>query len=143
MTWHIDCSYKGVRWSGMNGMTKRTLIINPDSTERTVMAAFLKGENFTVETGKGLVDAVQKISKGEFNCLIMDVDLPEMKGYEAIPILKKIDPDLKIIMTAKKNTKRLETKVREQDIFFYFIKSFSKEELILALKSALANKGGK
>jgi len=127
----------------MNGMTKRTLIINPDSTERTVMAAFLKGENFTVETGKGLVDAVQKISKGEFNCLIMDVDLPEMKGYEAIPILKKIDPDLKIIMTAKKNTKRLETKVREQDIFFYFIKSFSKEELILALKSALANKGGK
>lgn len=127
----------------MNGTAKRTLIINPDSTERTVMAAFLKSENFSVETGKGLVDAVQKISEGEFNCLIMDVDLPEMKGYEAVPLLKKIDPELKIIMTAKKNTKRLEKKVREQDIFFYFIKSFSKEELKLALDSALENKGGK
>ncbi len=34
-------------------------------------------------------------------------------------------------------------KVREQDIFFYFIKSFPKEELILALNSALKIKGGK
>lgn len=127
----------------MNGTEKRTLIINPDCTERTIMAAFLKSENFTIETGKGFVDAVQKISKGEFDCLIMDVDLPEMKGYQAVPVLKKIDRDLKIIMTAKKNTKHLERKVREQDIFFYFIKSFSKEELILALKSALKNKGGK
>lgn len=127
----------------MNGAVKRTLIINADSTERTVMAAFLKSENFSVETGKGLVDAVQKISEGEFDCLIMDVDLPEMKGYEAVSVLKKIDPALKIIITAKKNTKRLEKKVREQDIFFYFIKSFSKEELKLALNSALENKGGK
>jgi DNA-binding NarL/FixJ family response regulator len=63
----------------------------------------------------------------------MDVDLPEMKGYEAVSIIKNIAPDIKIIMTTKKNTKRLEAKVREQDIFFYFIKSFDKEELKLAI----------
>ncbi len=127
----------------MNRTKKRTLIINPDSTERMVMAAFLKSKNFSVKTGKGLVDAIQKISEGKFDCLIMDVDLPEMKGYEAVSVLKKICPELKIIMTAKKNTKSLEMKVREQDIFFYFIKSFPKEELILALNSALKIKGGK
>ena len=60
-----------------------------------------------------------------------------MKGYEAVAIIKKIDPHLKIILTSKENSKELETKVREQNIFFYFIKSFEKEELKLAIHNAL------
>jgi len=116
------------------------LIIDPNLTDRTVMATFLKSENFCVE---GLLDAVKKISEGSIDCLIMDVDLPEMKGYEAVPIIKKIEPGIRIIITARKNTKELEAKIREQDVFFYFIKSFKKEELKLALKSALNSIGGK
>jgi len=120
----------------MTDTEKRILIIDPDATDRAVMATFLKSENFYVETGKGLTDAIKKISEECINCLIMDVELPEMKGYEAVPILKKIDPKIKVIMTTKKNTKTLEAKVREQDIFFYFIKSFGKEELKLAINNA-------
>lgn len=120
----------------MNDIEKKILIIDPNTTERTIMATYLRSENFRVETGKGLRDAVKKISKGCFGCLIMDVKLPEMKGYEAVPILRKIDPNIKIVMTAKKNNKKLESKVREQDILFYFIKSFGKEELKLAINNA-------
>jgi len=115
---------------------KRILIIDPDEKERKNLANFLKKEKYYVETGKGLPDAVKKISEGCFNCLIMDVKLPEIKGYEAVPIIKNIDPIIKIIMTTKKNTKKLEAKVREQDIFFYFIKSFGKKELKLAINNA-------
>jgi DNA-binding NtrC family response regulator len=122
----------------MTDKEKRVLIIDPDITERTVMAAFLKGENFYVETGRGLKDAVNKIREGCFNCLVIDVDLPEIKGYDAVSILKSIDPKIKVIMTAKKNTKMLEAKVREQDIFFYFIKTFGKEELKLAINNAFS-----
>jgi two-component system phosphate regulon sensor histidine kinase PhoR len=127
----------------MKEMEKRILIIDPNCTERTVIAAFLRGENFNVETGRGLPDAIKKISISSYDCLIMDVNLPEMKGYEAVSIIKNIDPEIKIIMTTKKNTKKLEAKVREQDIFFYFIKSFGKDELKLAIQNAFFNKGGK
>ena len=101
------------------------------------MEAFLKREYYHVESGKGLPDAIKKLSEGCFDCLIMDVDLPEMKGYEAVSILKNIDPNIKVIMTTKKNTKRLEAKVREQDVFYYFIKSFGKHELEMAISNAL------
>jgi len=117
---------------------KRVLIIDSNIPERTVMATYLKNENFYVETGRGIKDAVKKISEGHFGCLIMDIDLPEMKGYEAVSILKSIDPQIKIIMTTKKNTKSLEAKVRKQEIFFYFIKSFDKEELKLAINNAFS-----
>jgi len=120
----------------MDDIEKKILIIDPNTTERTIIAAYLRSENFHVETGRGLKEAIEKISKGCFGCLIMDVKLPEMKGYEAVSILKRVDPKIKIIMTTKKNYKSLEAKVREQDIFFYFIKSFGKEELKLAINNA-------
>ncbi len=122
----------------MTAAEKRILIINPDSRDRKDLTIFLQKENFNVETGKGLPEAIKKVSERCFNCLIMDVNLPEMKGYEAVSIIKSIDPNIKIIMTTKKNTKRLEAKVREQDIFFYFIKPFGKEELKLAIHNAFS-----
>ena len=120
----------------MTNKEKRVIIIDPDFKEREKIAVLLKKENYFVETGKGLTEAIKKISEGGFSCLVMDVNLPEMKGYEAIPIIKNIEPKIKVIMTTKKNTKRLEAKVREQDIFFYFIKSFGREELKLAINNA-------
>jgi len=121
----------------MTDKEKRILIIDPDRKERQDLTAFLRKDDYYVESGKGLTEAIKKLSEGCFNCLIIDVDLPEMKGYEAVSILKNIDPDVKIIMTTRKNTKRLEAKVREQDIFFYFIKSFGNEELKMAIGNAL------
>lgn len=115
---------------------KRILVIDPNTKIRKDLETFLKNENYYVETGRGLTEAIKKISQGYFDCLILDVDLPEMKGYEAVSILKNLDPKIKIIMTTEKNTKHLEARVREQNIFFYFIKSFGKDELKLAIKNA-------
>lgn len=112
---------------------KKILIIDPHHDERTVMAAFLRGQDYQVETGDSLPEAIKKLSNGDFACLILDVDLPGMKGYEAVSILKNLNPHIKIIMTTQRNSKELEAKVREQDIFFYFIKSFGKDELSLAI----------
>ena len=79
--------------------------------------------------------AIKEFSINDFHCLILDVNIPEMKGYEAVSILKNINPDIKIIMTSNHNTKELEARVRSEDIFFYFIKSFGKEELRLAINN--------
>jgi DNA-binding NtrC family response regulator len=116
---------------------KRILIIDPDENDRNIMATFLRQHNFSVETGEGLSDALKKVSENCYNCLIMDVDLPEMKGFDAVSILRNIDPKIKVIMTAKKNSMELESKIREQDIYYYFIKSFGKDELKLVIKNAL------
>lgn len=116
---------------------KRILIIDPDKKARQGLTFFLRNENYHVESGKGIPDAIKMLAHGYFHCLVMDVDLPEMKGYEAVSILKGVDPNIKIIMTTKKNNKRLEARVREQDVFYYFIKSFGKDELKMAINNAL------
>jgi DNA-binding response OmpR family regulator len=115
---------------------RRVLLIDSDARDRTAIARFLENEQYQVETGKSLTDAIKKIADENYDCLIMDVNLPEMKGYEAVSIIKNLDSGVKIIMMTRKNSKRLEAKVREQDVFFYFIKSFGNEELKLAINNA-------
>ena len=117
---------------------RRVLIIDPDPKVRRQTAECLAAINCAVVTGRNLSEAIQRIPEGGFGCLLLDVDLPEMRGYKAVGILKSLDPNLKIIMTTGKNTKRREARSREQDIFYYYIKSFGKEELELAIENAFS-----
>jgi len=119
----------------MPDQERKILIVEPDGRDRNRLANYLRKEGFSIETARCLTEAIKKMMASPFSCLIMDVDIPEMKGYEAVSILKNIDSNIKIIMTTKKNSKRLEAKVREQDIFFYFIKSFGNEELLMAINN--------
>ena len=94
-------------------------------------------QGLKVESAASVKEAAKKLKVLQCGCLVIDVDLPEMKGYEAVPILKAIQPLAKVIMTARENSKELESMVREQDVFYYHIKSFSPSELASAVTDAL------
>jgi DNA-binding NarL/FixJ family response regulator len=70
----------------------------------------------------------------------MDVNLPKIKGYDAVSIIKAIDPESQIIMTTQKNDKDLELKVRNQDIVYYHIKSFDRTDLLAAIRDICAKR---
>ena len=125
----------------MKDKRRRILIIDPHTKIREEYFSFFSDGDYDVETSSGITRAVEKIKNIGFDCIIIDVDLPEMKGYEAVQIIKTIDPNVQIIITAAENTRELEVKVREQDIFYYYIKSFDKEELRLAVNGALKKVG--
>ena len=117
---------------------KRILLIDPHDQDRETLASILQEENYKVETGKNFKEALEKLTNCCFHCLVMEVNLPEIKGYDAVPIIKSLDPNLKIIITTRKNSRQLEAKVRSQEIFYYFIKSFGHDELKLAIRNAFS-----
>jgi CheY-like chemotaxis protein len=120
---------------------KRILIIDPDSKVAHELSSLLIDEGYDVEISEGIRKAAERVKDVKFDCVIMDVDLPEMKGYEAAPILKAIDPKLQIIMTAAQNTMDLEAEVRRQDIFYYYIKPFDRVELKEAVQGVFKKLG--
>lgn len=120
---------------------RRILIVEPDSgTAQELLSLFIE-EGYDVEISGDISAAVERIKDVKFDCVIMDVDLPEMAGYKAVSILKTIDPKIQVIMTAAKNTVELEAKVRKQDIFYYYIKSFDREELMEAVRDVFKKVG--
>jgi len=121
--------------------SRKVLIVEPDGNTAKEFSALFADEGYDVETSSGITEAVGRIQNARFDCVIMDVLLPEVKGYEAVQILKTIDPKAQVIMTAAENTRELEAKVREQDIFYYYIKSFDREELKLAVSDVFKKLG--
>ncbi len=113
------------------------LVVDPDPKATEDWRACLSAEGINVEKAGSVKEAATKLKVLRCGCMIVDVDLPEMKGYEAVPILKAIQPRAKVIMTARMNSKELESKVRQQDVFYYHIKSFSASELASAVSGAL------
>ena len=73
--------------------------------------------------------------------VIMDVELSGMKGYETVPIRKKIGSKLPIIMTSSDSSLELAKKVRETEAFFYAIKPLDFEEIKLAAQDAFKKIG--
>lgn len=119
----------------------KILIIDPDTDTEKELLSLFSSEGYRVEISEGVTDGLQKLKDIKFDCLIMDVELPEMKGYQALPIVRTVDPKIDVIMTAARNTPELEARVREQDVFYYYIKSFDREELRLAVHDVFKKLG--
>jgi len=125
----------------MKVKSKRILIVGPDSQAARELSSVFIGEGYDVEVSLCVKDTAERINDVKFDCIIMDVDLPEMEGFKAVSILKAIDPKIEIIMTASENTAQLEANVRRQDIFYYYIKSFDREELRQAVRDVFEKLG--
>jgi len=84
-----------------------------------------------------LKDLIMTLQKQKVNVLVMDVCLPDALGVEAIPIIKGICQKLPIIITAEENNPEQESQVRQKGIFYYHVKSFGVDELMLAISNAM------
>ena len=122
---------------------RRILIVDPDPKFRQRLAISLRSEGYHPETSNCLTAAIQKMTEGCYQCVVMSVNLPEIDGYKAVSVIKKMDPEVNIIMTTERNTRQLEAKVREQNVYYYFLKSFGLDELKTAIKSLFSDNVGK
>jgi len=113
------------------------MVADGDKNSLEAIQALLFQEGYRVEKALRLKDVFRYLQLEKIDVLILDVQMPEMKGYEAIPLIRGIDPQLPIIMTAEENSAELEAQVRQHRIFYYHLKSFGVEELKLAVENAL------
>ena len=113
---------------------KKILILDSNVLDVFRLFSDLLRSGFEVETCGSLQELVGRIKNINYDCIVMDVNIPKIKGYDAVSIIKAIDPHLKIIMTSERNDLELETEVRKQDISYYHIKSFDRQELVEAVR---------
>jgi len=70
-------------------------------------------------------------------CVIVDAELEDISGLKAIPILRSLCDQIKIVFTAPRNTRGLEARVRTLEVFYYYISSADRTELVAAVKDAI------
>lgn len=87
-----------------------------------------------VDSLKELFIAVRQETVG---VLVMDACLAAGMDFEAIPIIKGLDRNIPIIVTTEENNPELESAIRKKGIFYYHLRMFGSEELMLAVSNAM------
>lgn len=123
------------------GDDKRILIVEEDKKFVRELLSLFEDEDYDIEVSWNFTDAVKRIKDIKFDCVLIDAALAQIKGYEAVPVIKTIDPRIHIIMIAGQNSRELEEKIRKQDIFYYYIKSFDRNELKMSVQSVFKKLG--
>ena len=116
---------------------KTVLIADTNEEEREYLSIALASEGYKVETAKASSEMIKKLhNKSDVGVIVMDVNMPGVRAYEVIPIVKKINRRIPIIVMSSDNSIDLARKVRQAGIFFYAMKPLNIEEMKLAVKDA-------
>jgi len=101
------------------------------------MSDFLTHEGFKCETAFNFFQAQEKINLYRYDCIIVDITLPDGNGFKIIEELKLLKSDAGIIIVSARNT--LDDRIRGLDTGAddYLTKPFHLTELNARVKSIL------
>jgi len=118
-------------------MTKPVWIIDDDRSIRTVLTQALGRSGYQVRTTGTASTLWRWVEDGEGDLVITDVVMPDENGLDLIPRIKKIRPELRIIVMSAQNTLMTAVKATERGAFEYLPKPFDLRELMGVVERAL------
>ncbi len=120
------------------------LIADDDAAIRTVVNQALARAGYSSRATSNAATLWNWISQGEGDVVITDVIMPDENAFDLIPRIKKIRPDLPIIVMSAQNTFTTAIKAAERGAYEYLPKPFDLKELVAMVGRALREpKGGK
>src|SRR5580698_7993605 len=119
-------------------MAATILVCDDDSAIRTVLNQALGRAGYDVRTTGTAAGLWRWVSAGEGNLVITDVVLPDESGFDLIPRIKRMRPDLPILVMSAQNTLLTAITAAERGAFEYLPKPFDLKELTSVVNRALA-----
>jgi two-component system, NtrC family, response regulator HydG len=118
----------------------KILIIEDDKVMNNLLTGWLRNNNFSVESSVNGTNGINKVKTFKPDILILDVDLPDLNGFEVLKRVSRIDQELVTIMiTGFGNVKDAVTAMK-MGALNYVSKPFNNEELLLIINRGLNNK---
>src|SRR5215469_13272228 len=123
-------------------MTAATILVaDDDSAIRTVLHQALARAGYNVRTTGTAAGLWKMIQAGEGSVAITDVVLPDESGFELIPRIKRLRPEMPILVMSAQNTLLTAITAAERGAFEYLPKPFDLKELTNVVARALASHG--
>ena len=113
------------------------LIADDDSAIRTVLNQALARAGYAPRATGNAATLWRWASQGEGDVVITDVVMPDENAFDFIPRLKKLRPDLPIIVMSAQNTLMTALTAAERGAFEYLPKPFDLQEVVAVVGRAL------
>src|SRR5262249_18520161 len=114
------------------------LVADDDAAIRTVLNHALSRAGYEVRSSGNAATLWRWVSQGDGDLVITDVVMPDENAFDLLPRIKKVRPELPIIVMSAQNTSMTATRASERGASEYLPKPFDLKELIAVVGRALA-----
>jgi two-component system, NtrC family, nitrogen regulation response regulator GlnG len=118
-------------------MTSTILVADDDRAIRMVLNQALARLGHNVRMTGNAATLWRWIADGHGDLVITDVIMPDENGLDLIPRIKRIRPELRVIVMSAQNTLSTAVKATERGAFEYLPKPFDLRELVNVVERAL------
>jgi two-component system nitrogen regulation response regulator GlnG len=114
------------------------LVADDDAAIRTVLNQALSRAGYEVRSTSNATTLWRWVSQGEGDLVITDVVMPDENAFDLLPRIKKLRPDLPIVVMSAQNTFMTAIRASERGAYEYLPKPFDLKELIAIVGRALS-----
>src|SRR5216117_3902870 len=114
------------------------LVADDDAAIRTVLNQALSRAGYEVRSTSNAATLWRWVSQGEGDLVITDVVMPDENAFDLVPRIRKVRPDLPVIVMSAQNTFMTAIRASERGAYEYLPKPFDLKELITIVGRALS-----
>jgi len=116
------------------------LVVDDESNYLTVMETLLGEAGYEVLTAPGGQEALRFAGSNDLDLVLTDMKMPKMNGIELLGEIKRLYPDLPVIMMTAYGTVEKAVAAMKTGAFDYVLKPFKNEELLVTIARALEHR---
>jgi signal transduction histidine kinase/DNA-binding response OmpR family regulator len=112
---------------------RRILVVDDEPGIRDLLTYELTSQGYHVTTARDGREAVDRVAQDRFNVIISDVKMPRMDGLETLEAIKKMDPDVEVIMATGYGTIETAVTAMKAGAYDFIQKPFQNIQELFAL----------
>ncbi len=122
--------------------TETILLVDDEETIIDIIGMALKMFGYQVRFAKGGDEAIQvyRPQQGQISLVILDMLMPKMSGAMVFDFLKKINPEVRVLLTSGYNYDEDAAKIIERGANGFIQKPFGVKELAKKIREILDRK---
>ncbi|MBD2109698.1 response regulator [Nodosilinea sp. FACHB-13] len=116
----------------LDGSQSTVLVVDDEPAVCAAVRTVLELHNYRVMVAHGGQDAIALLSEhvDTIHTVLMDLMMPTMDGFATIPLLKRLNPDLRVVAMSGLNSVDAVAKAEQQGFQGFLPKPFTRQDLL-------------
>jgi len=119
---------------------EKILVVDDEEAIREVISTLLESQGYPCTICSNGRLALESFQRDTFDLVLSDIVMPEMDGLKLLAELRRIDPDVPVIMVTAMHDIAIALEAIRAGAYDYILKPFEKDQLHLSVDRALEHR---
>ena len=113
------------------------LIIDDEKEICESMKMILEYEGYSVDYSTSALKGLNLVEEKQISCLLLDIQMPEMSGFEVLKKVKEVNPSLSVIIISAHGSVENAIKATRLGAFDFIEKPIDRDKLLISVRNAI------